>query len=129
MWRTLHAQHHVSQMQQCGFTRLAGCVVHHIFFREHAKTKNLARHSMKKASLQPKDHPGSETGMPATTERLGLMGQLVHHMFDMAGIMGQRLLEIVPNDDSVYLMLYNVYSVVRNRGVGKKDVKVGLRLD
>uniref|UniRef100_A0A0D3FDM1 Pentatricopeptide repeat-containing protein n=1 Tax=Oryza barthii TaxID=65489 RepID=A0A0D3FDM1_9ORYZ len=70
MWRTLHAQHHVSQMQQCGFTRLAGCVVHHIFFREHAKTKNLARHSMKKASLQPKDHPGSETGMPATTERL-----------------------------------------------------------
>ncbi len=57
------------------------------------------------------------------------MGQLVHHMFDMAGIKGQRLLEIVPNDDSVYLMLYNVYSVVRNRGVGKKVVKVGLRLD
>lgn len=46
----------------------------------------------------------------AAVWRTLLAGCVVHHKADMAGVMGQRLLEIDPKDDSAYVMLANVYS-------------------
>lgn len=52
----------------------------------------------------------------AAVWRMILTGCVVHHKADMAGVMGQRLLEIDPKDDSAFVMLANVYSAA-----GRKD--------
>jgi pentatricopeptide repeat protein len=70
----------------------------------------------------------------AAVWRTLLMGCVVHRKVDMAEAMGQRLLEIVPNDDSAYVMLANIYSAagkmdevakawtaMRDRGVRKES--------
>uniref|UniRef100_A0A0E0MLT2 DYW domain-containing protein n=1 Tax=Oryza punctata TaxID=4537 RepID=A0A0E0MLT2_ORYPU len=69
----------------------------------------------------------------AAVWRTLLTGCVVHRKVDMARVMGQRLLEIDPNDDSAYVMLANVYSAagrtdevagawitMRDRGVRKE---------
>ncbi|GJN09134.1 hypothetical protein PR202_ga27113 [Eleusine coracana subsp. coracana] len=48
------------------------------------------------------------------------MGCVVHRRVDIAEAMGQKLLEIDANDDSAYVMLANIYSSVRDRGVRKE---------